>query len=262
MLVRILRGCPGTYITLHGIKGIDLELKRDLRTPSTAAFAAAQSRLEEFWRLIADLGVGQVSRDAYEHFCLRKYHRNALCRNTLDWLEQNRVPGFMLGIGEATCSRGTNTKAVALRGTNPSVTVRASHGTAAQAMVAATQEQAAATSEPLVSMTKEKKPVSTARMLHSEIVEGILSGQESSAGAHARAFIIAEVNNVNPLAHDQYFLFQGKCLWCKDAAQAIVFKGTYCRQAVEVPPKTFTLTSLSPRAQPRRRRPGGHRAHF
>ena len=61
MLVRILRGCPGTYITLDGIKGIDLELKRDLRTPGTAAFAAAQSRLEEFWRLIADLGVGQVS---------------------------------------------------------------------------------------------------------------------------------------------------------------------------------------------------------
>ena len=133
----------------------------------------AQSRLEEFWRLIAYLGVGQVSRDAYEHFYLRKYNCNALCRNTLDWLEQNRVPGFMLGVGEATCSRGTNTKAVAQRGTNPSVTVRASHGTAAQAMVAASQEQATATSEPLVPMTKEKKPVSTARMLHSEIVEDI-----------------------------------------------------------------------------------------
>ena len=89
MLVRILRGSPGTYITLDGMKSIDLELKRDLRTPGTAAFAAGQSPLEEFWRLIADLGVGQVSRDAYEHFYLRKYHRNALCRNTLDWMEQN-----------------------------------------------------------------------------------------------------------------------------------------------------------------------------
>ena len=175
--------------------------------PGTAAFAAAHTRLEEFWRLIA------VSRDAYEHFYLRKYHRNALCRNTVDWLEQNRVPGFMLGVGEATCSRGTNTKAVALRGTNPSVTVRASHGTAAQAMVAASQEQAAATSEPLVPMTKEKKPMSTARMLHSEIVEGILLDKKAAP-------------DVNPLAHDRNFLFQGKCLWCKDAAQAVVCKGT------------------------------------
>ena len=168
MLVRILRGCPGTYITLDGIKGIDRELRRDLRTRGTAAFAAAQSRLEEFWRLIADLGVGQVSRDAYEHFHLHKYHRNALCRNTLGWLEQNRAPGFMLGVGEATCSRGTNTKAVALRGTNPSVTVRASHAQPHRPWSRPLR------TEPLVPMTKEKKPVSMARMLHSEIVEGIL----------------------------------------------------------------------------------------
>ena len=115
-------------------------------------------------------------------------------------------------------------------------------------MVAATQEQAAATSEPLVPMTKEKKPVSTARMLHSEIVEGILLDKKA-ARAHMFELlrarnIIAEVTDVNPLAHDRYFLFQGKCLWCKDAAQAVVYKGTYCRQAVEVPPKTFTLTSV------------------
>ena len=60
MLVRILRGCPGTCITLEAIKCIDLELKRDLRKPGTPAFAAAQKRLDEFWRLVADLGVGQV----------------------------------------------------------------------------------------------------------------------------------------------------------------------------------------------------------
>ena len=115
-------------------------------------------------------------------------------------------------------------------------------------MVAASQEQAAATSEPLVPMTKEKKPVSTARILHSEIVEGILLDKKA-ARAHKRELlrgrnIIAEVADVNPLAHDRNFLFQGKCLWCKDAAQAVVFKGTYCRQAAEVPPKTFTLTSV------------------
>ena len=72
---------------------------------------------------------------------------------------------------------------------------------------------------------------------------------KKAARAHMRKLlrarnIIAEVTDVNPLAHDRYFLFQGKCLWCKDAAQAVVYKGTYCRQAVEVPPKTFTLTSV------------------
>ena len=125
----------------------------------------------------------------------------------------------------------------------PSVTVRASHGTAAQAMVAATQEQAAATSDPLVPMTKEKKPAATARMLRSEVVEGILLDKKA-ARAHMREHlrartIIAEEADVKPLAHDRYFLFQGKCLRCEDAAQAVVYKGT-----VEVPLKAFTLTSV------------------
>ena len=198
------------------------------------------------------------------HLYLRKYHRNARSRNTLDWLEQNRVPGFMLGVGEATYFTRREHKAVALRGTNPSVTVRASHGTAAQAMVAATQEQTAATSEPLVPMTKEKKPVSTTRMLHSEIVEGILLDKKA-ARAHMRELlrarnIIAEVADVKPLTYDRYFLFQGKCLRCKDAAQAVVYKGptTGSRGG---PAENFHL-DLSARAQQRQRRPGRHRAHF
>ena len=39
------------------IKSIDLKLTRDLRFPGTASYSAAQQRLEQLWRRIADIGM-------------------------------------------------------------------------------------------------------------------------------------------------------------------------------------------------------------
>ncbi|MCP4243202.1 MAG: hypothetical protein GY772_21820, partial [bacterium] len=254
MLVRILRGCPGAHISFEAIKCIDLELKRDLRKPGTPAFAAAQKRLDELWRLIADLGVGQVSRDEHGQLYLRKYHRSALSRNTLDWLEQNRVPGFMHGIGEAAPATKKATKAPSLRGSNPSVTVRATSGAAADAMGAAVPEQSEAAPEAAAPLAQRKQPPPVPKILHSEVVEGILLDRKAARG-HMRQVlrardIVAEVTDVKPLTHERYFLFRGKCLRCRDASQAVVYKGTYYRQSVGVPPKTFTLTSINEHKHP------------
>ena len=86
LLVRILRGSPGACITGETITSIDLDSKRNLRNPGTAAHEAATARLQELWRMLADVGVGKLERDAHGQLFLRKFDRSALTQRTLEWL--------------------------------------------------------------------------------------------------------------------------------------------------------------------------------
>ena len=63
VLVRILTGTPGSFSTMDTIKSLDLKLKRDLRFPGTASYSAARQRLEQLWRMIADIGMGRSLDD-------------------------------------------------------------------------------------------------------------------------------------------------------------------------------------------------------
>ena len=57
MLVRVLRGSPGHTIIVETIMSIDLALHRDSGHPGTPEYVAAQHRLGELWRMLADVGV-------------------------------------------------------------------------------------------------------------------------------------------------------------------------------------------------------------
>ena len=92
MLVRILRGSSGHTITVETIMSIDLALKRDSRHPGTPEYVAAKHRLGELWRMLADVGVGQILHDDDGHQYLRKYALSGMSFNTLRWLAENRVP--------------------------------------------------------------------------------------------------------------------------------------------------------------------------
>ena len=133
LLVRILRGSPGACITSETIESIDLDIKRNLRNPGTAAHEAATTRLQELWRMLADVGVGKLERDAHGHIFLRRYDRASLTKRTLEWLQQNRVPGFMFGIAAAAAGH-TLDAGTALRGTNPSLTVKVAEASSPKPM--------------------------------------------------------------------------------------------------------------------------------
>ena len=88
-LLRVLRGTPRSNVTASTIKDIDLEPKRDMRFPGTPAYAAGQERLKNLWRMVVDVGVGHL------YVYVRKYKRKMLSSRTIEWLRQNRVPGYM-----------------------------------------------------------------------------------------------------------------------------------------------------------------------
>ena len=248
MLLRILRGSPGNRITLEGSKSIVIELKRYLREFGTSVFAAAELRLERLWRMLADVGIGQMGKGAAGNVFLQKYARSSRSGNTLAWLEENRVPGYMSGIGATFARRTTPEKSTSLRGTNPSVTVRATAadplacvgdttGSAAKPL-----EAAAAVCE--IQREKQPQPMAT---IHSEIVDGLLLDRARARDRMREVLIahniVAEVNDIKPLTHERYWLFKGVCLRCRGRAASVSYRGTYYRQAVGVPAKTFVLTA-------------------
>ena len=53
--------------------------------------------------------------------------------------------------------------------------------------------------------------------------------------------IIAIVKDTKPLTHEKYFLYSATCLRCEQTPQAVTYKGTYYRQSVGVPAKTFVI---------------------
>ena len=118
VLVRILRGSPGSYITIDIIKSINLELKRDLRFPGVM-HQAADDRLEQLWRMLADVGIGAVKLDAANRKYLHKFARSSLSQNTILSLEENRLLGYMSGMGPAFDRNARQATEQSVRGTNP-----------------------------------------------------------------------------------------------------------------------------------------------
>lgn len=245
MLLRILRGTPGSCITLASIKSIDLELKRDLRHVGSEKFKAATHRLEQLWRMLADVGVGQNFQDAAGEKYLRKYDRRSLSFNTVRWLQENRVPGYMSGIAAPVDSSVEPSRQPTLRNTDPTLTVRAT--SASWASGAETGAAAVAEVAAVPAAEGPCKAEVVPELVSSEIVEGVLLDpkgcRQYMRQKLAELDIVARVTDIKPVRHNKYFLFKGLCLRCLDRGAAVVYKGTYYRREVGVPAKTFSIFS-------------------
>lgn len=97
-VVRALRGLPGPVITMEHLLTLDLESKRALRDPGSAEAQAAGDKLRRVWKLCADVGVGELDRDKGRGVRFRKFRRDALSGQTIKWLHEQRVPGYIFGI--------------------------------------------------------------------------------------------------------------------------------------------------------------------
>ena len=62
LLLRILRGAPGSLITLDHIFCADLALKRSIEKGSDTVAHLAQQRIAAIWQQLRDLGLGEVRR--------------------------------------------------------------------------------------------------------------------------------------------------------------------------------------------------------
>lgn len=91
LLLRILRGAPGSVITLEHIFCADLALKRSIEKGSCNAADLARQRIADLWLQLKDLGLGELcSSGGTARF--RKYHVGSLSPGCLDWLRKHRVP--------------------------------------------------------------------------------------------------------------------------------------------------------------------------
>ena len=97
-VVRALRGLPGPVITMEHLLTLDLESKRALRDPGSAEAQAAGDELRRVWKLCADVGVVELDRDKGRGVRFRKFRRDALSGQTIKWLHEQRVPGYIFGI--------------------------------------------------------------------------------------------------------------------------------------------------------------------
>ena len=93
LLLRILRGAPGSTITLDHIFCADLALKRSLEKGAPEAAQLARQKVALIWQQLADLGLGELEPlPGDSGYQLRKYHIASLQPGCLAWLRKHRVP--------------------------------------------------------------------------------------------------------------------------------------------------------------------------
>jgi hypothetical protein len=140
-----------------------------------------------------------------------------LTKRTLEWLQQNRIPGFMFGIAAVAVTHAPEA-GTKLRGTNPSLTVKLSG--AGSSLLVPTGGQPISEGQvvgaaPPPAAPQNAMPVKT---VCTEIVPGILldmkaARQRMRQESKARNLIVL-VSDIKPLTHNRYFLFKGICLRC------------------------------------------------
>ena len=198
--------------------------------------------------MLADVGVGRVFVDGKGQKYTRRYAYEYLSTTTLKWLQQNRVPGYMSGIGRRADTQrdGPRTDETTLRGTNPSLTVRATAVMASLSVAARTATQgteAAMVATEHSEIVQRQKPQQV--LFSSELVEGVFMDKKACKQYMREKLreqnVSAEVNDIRPVRHNKYFLFKGMCLRCLNHASAAVYRGTYYRRDLGVPAKTFTI---------------------
>jgi len=105
---------------------------------------------------------------------LHKYARSSLSAATITWLTQNRVPGYISGIGRSRCSQAHEQNESSLPGTNPSISVRATAAkTPSNVALAADAEGDVQVVAVSAEEKKEKPKSATPVTLSSEVVPGI-----------------------------------------------------------------------------------------
>ena len=141
-----------------------------LRRPGTAAHEAATHRREHLWRMLADVGIGQILHDGNGQRYMHKYDRSALTSSTIRWLQENRVPSYMSRIALVTDVGLVSSKEVPLRGTNPAVTIRATTADApgpAQSSSTASQREAPPSSQAVLASASSQPKACTPEVLRS-----------------------------------------------------------------------------------------------
>ena len=99
VLPRALRGCPHNVITRERILSLDIDLRLRLRPQAGQEKREhAEYILKSLWDMLVALGVGRMDYQPDGSPLLLKFHRAALCKACLEWLQQNRVPGFLFGV--------------------------------------------------------------------------------------------------------------------------------------------------------------------
>jgi len=124
LVMRVLRGSPGALITEDIVCELDLELKRALASTDARRAEAARQRLVRLFELLDDVGAGRLFEDGLGRTYLHKYCRSGLRKRTLEWLQQNRVPGLLFGV-KLVAHAEEPERGSALRNTNPSESVQA-----------------------------------------------------------------------------------------------------------------------------------------
>ena len=97
LLLRILRGAPGAFITADHIFCADLALKRSLERGGDAGAKLAELKIATIWQHLKDLGIGEICATGVAGY-MQKYHIQSLSQRCLTWLRNHRVPLSHFGL--------------------------------------------------------------------------------------------------------------------------------------------------------------------
>ena len=258
--MRILRGTFHADVTVPRIAQIDLETKQAPRRPGSEEHAAAMRRIQDLWRLLLDVGAGELRRDSLGIVFLRKFRRDGLSKATLGWLQQNRIPGSVFGLAAAAKSVEP-TGGTEFRNTNPSVTVHAmkptpdkhpvDHGLPGPAPPSPLS-YAAPTSLPTTSaaIASHQQAARNPQLetLFCEVISGAVLDARGARQRVRNEFstrnIVAHVHDVKPLRHERYYKFKAECLRCTaENENPKSFVATYYRINAGQPAKTLHIGS-------------------
>ena len=90
ILVRILRGCPGFYITTTDLLTISLELARDVASTNSNTRQAAVKDINSLWRMRHDLRMGTIEHAGEPGMRLHKLALHHVSADTRAWLHKHR----------------------------------------------------------------------------------------------------------------------------------------------------------------------------
>ena len=254
-LVRILRAIPGATIKLQDLLEIDIGLSMDLRKRGSAAHTAAMHKLDELWRMLVDVGAGQVHMDVLGQKVLRKFRRDGMTQLSLEWMQQNRIPGYMFGVAARPNSTEPRVGSTALRNTHPSRTVQGSavvkvsptqpHSPLQLALSTALTPQDAESEEPTPALATRTAKPALVQYLDTEIAPGIGYSQGEARERLRQLLkdrdISTVVCDVKPIRHDRYWRYKAVCQRCQPGTTAVVYKGIYFRRDAGAPARTLTL---------------------
>ena len=211
------------------------------------------------FELLDDVGAGRLFEDGLGRTYLHKYCRSVLRKRTLEWLQQNRVPGLLFGV-KLVAHAEEPERGSALRNTNPSQSVQAKKARAVvQEVKEATQvgvddsvEQCGKRSRddvdeslPTARRPRRQTAVGEGQTLMSEIVPGVFLDQ-SGVRARLRTFLAAQdhraiVSDVKPIRHPHFFKAKAVCRGSATKACPVRWIATYYRQEHGVPAKTLVV---------------------